>query len=66
MTWMVEDKIGNIMDYSETRCIVLWVLENSKKTHVYLHEFEKAWFVIRDWWISIRCLAIFQFRARID
>ena len=29
--------------------------------HVYLHEFKRSWFVILDWWISIRPLCfVFQ------
>ena len=26
----------------------------SQEKHVYLHEFKRSWFVILDWWISIR------------
>ena len=30
-------------------------------SHVYLHEFKRSWFVIRDWWISIRFVCfVFQ------
>ena len=45
------------------------------ETHVYLHEFKRSWFVIRDWWISIRlfvscfevrCFVIVLFSAIID
>ena len=33
----------------------------SLESHVYLHEFKKSWFVIRDWWISIRFVCfVFQ------
>ena len=48
--------------YSEIRCIALCVLPTSAfsvpsiilaETHVYLHEFKRSLFVIRDWWISI-------------
>ena len=31
------------------------------ETPVYLHEFKRSWFVIRDWWISIRFVCfVFQ------
>ena len=32
------------------------------KTHIYLHEFKRSWFVIRDWWISI-CFVCFPFQG---
>ena len=33
----------------------------SQETHIYLHEFKRSWFVIRDWWISIRFVCfVFQ------
>ena len=31
------------------------------ETPIYLHEFKRSWFVIRDWWISIRFVCfVFQ------
>ena len=35
--------------------------QTSQETHVYLHEFKRSWFVIRDWCISIRFVCfVFQ------
>ena len=61
--------------YSEIRCIAQCALQTSKdfwvflfrqssqrtsqETHVYLFEFKRSWFVIRDWWIRFVCF-VFQ------
>ena len=41
--------------------VPLIILADLLGNNVYLHEFKRSWFVIRDWWISIRFVCfVFQ------